>query len=103
VGPAHARLGAEVRPSARKEAGWMSPIEIDEQHDAGRPCFGRLRVARKFQGFLRSFVSPLSGVADLDGPPLQQDKSGQDPPQHLAPDPEAGIGLRSWPGWCDSW
>jgi len=84
----------------------MTAIEIDEQHDAGRPCWEDPGPTRKFQKDFspQFFVRPLSGVAGLDGPPNCNKTKWQDAPEHLAPIlAQAGSGLESsWlvVTWC---
>jgi len=73
----------------------MSPIEIDEQHDCGRPCLkdsGHAQVPKDFSQFL----SPLSGSCWMTGPNFATRKWAD--PRALGTDPEP-VGLDP-PGWC---
>jgi len=76
----------------------MSPIEIDVQHRCGRPCLvktsGRARQVSK--GFSRSFVSPLSGVAENWTGRNCNKTNGQSRALH-----RSSLMLSIRAGWCE--
>ncbi len=86
------------RSRRRKRSGWMSPIEIDEQHDAVGPdveSSGR-RASKK--GFLGVSLATYLELLDWTGRQVHKEKAGKIP-EHLAPI-LSRIGLDSH-GWCD--
>jgi len=86
------------RSRRRRKSGWMSPIEIDEQHDAVGPCLEDSGRRASSKGFLAVSLARYLELLDWTGRQLQQDKVGKIP-EHLAPI-LSRIGLDP-PGWCD--
>jgi len=76
----------------------MSPIEIDEQHDAVGPCLEDSGRRASSKGFLAVSLASYLELLGWTGRQLQQDKVGKIP-EHLAPI-LSRIGLDP-PGWCD--
>jgi len=58
-------------PARRRKSGWMSPIEIDEQHDAVGPCWKTPVDAQVPKGFSRQFVKPYLECCDGRAAKLQ--------------------------------
>ncbi len=86
------------RSRSRRKSGWMSPIEIDERHDAIGPdpeTSGR-RASRK--GFLSISMLDYLQLLDWTGREIRAGRAGSIP-THLA-SILSRIGLDP-PAWCD--
>ena len=86
------------RSRGRQHSGWMSPIEIDEQHDPVGPHLDHSGRRGSLKGFLSVSLASYLELLDWTGRQFRSDKVGAIP-SHLQPI-LTRMGLDTH-AWCD--